>query len=121
MGAAIWWTVSGIIAALIGGFTAGRLAGQPKAASAAWHGLTSWAVATLVVALLLTSVVGGVLGGAMNSASRTAAVEAVETDEADASSSPGTVERRAAEVADKAVDTASTAALVSAIALLLGA
>lgn len=42
LGAAIWWMVSGIVAALIGGFTAGRLSGEPKESTAAWHGLTSW-------------------------------------------------------------------------------
>jgi hypothetical protein len=30
IGAALWWTISGILAALAGGFTAGRLSGQPK-------------------------------------------------------------------------------------------
>src|SRR5262245_45619474 len=35
--AAIWWAVSGIIAALLGGYTAGRLAVQPKQSSGAWH------------------------------------------------------------------------------------
>src|SRR4026208_1007392 len=33
IGAGIWWALSGIIAALIGGYTAGRLAGQPKESS----------------------------------------------------------------------------------------
>ena len=33
IGAAVWWTVSGIVAALVGGFAAGRLSGQPKEAS----------------------------------------------------------------------------------------
>jgi hypothetical protein len=64
IGAAAWWAVSGIVAALAGGFAAGRLSGQPKEASAAWHGLTSWAFTTLVIFWLLTSTVGGLLGGA---------------------------------------------------------
>ena len=64
IGAAAWWTASGILAALAGGFAAGRLSGQPKEASAAWHGLTSWAFTTLVIFWLLTSTVGGLLGGA---------------------------------------------------------
>jgi hypothetical protein len=66
IGAALWWTVSGILAALAGGFTAGRLSGQPKENSAAWHGLTSWALTTLVVFWLLTSAIGAVVGGAYN-------------------------------------------------------
>jgi hypothetical protein len=64
IGAAVWWTLSGIVAALVGGFAAGRLSGQPKEASAAWHGLTSWAFTTLVIFWLLTSTIGGLLGGA---------------------------------------------------------
>jgi hypothetical protein len=122
MGAGLWWTVSGIIAAGIGGFAAGRLAGQPKPASAGWHGLTSWAVATLVVAWLLTSAVGNVLGGAMNAVSRApAAVVSVDAGEARTTGSLGPEQRRTAEAVDKTADVASTAALVSAIALLLGA
>jgi len=64
VGAGIWWAVSGIIAALVGGYTAGRLAGQPKESSGAWHGLTAWALATLVVLYLLTTAIGGIIGGA---------------------------------------------------------
>jgi hypothetical protein len=58
IGAGIWWALSGIIAAGIGGFAAGRLSGEPKPATAAWHGLISWAVAALVVVWLLTSAIG---------------------------------------------------------------
>jgi hypothetical protein len=64
IGAALWWGLSGIIAALAGGYTAGRLAGQPKESSGAWHGLTAWALTTLVVFYLLTTTIGGILGGA---------------------------------------------------------
>jgi len=64
MGAAIWWTASGIIASLCGGFAAGRLCGRPKAATASWHGLSAWALTTLIIFYLLTSAIGGVIGGA---------------------------------------------------------
>ena len=30
IGAGLWFTLSGILAALVGGYAAGRLAGQPK-------------------------------------------------------------------------------------------
>src|SRR3954462_139282 len=43
IGAGIWWTLSGILASLAGGYAAGRLSGRPKEATAAWHGLTAWA------------------------------------------------------------------------------
>jgi hypothetical protein len=58
--------VSGIIAAFAGGYAAGRLAGKPKESTAAWHGLTAWALTTLVIFYLLSTTVGGLLGGAYN-------------------------------------------------------
>jgi hypothetical protein len=64
IGAGIWWIVSGIIAAFVGGIVAGRLSGRPKESTAGWHGLTAWALTTLVVFWLLTSAVGGLIGGA---------------------------------------------------------
>jgi hypothetical protein len=64
IGAAIWFGFSGILAALAGGYAAGRLAGVPKESTAAWHGLTTWALSTLVILYLLSSTVGGILGGA---------------------------------------------------------
>jgi hypothetical protein len=65
VGAAIWWTISGILAALAGGYAAGRLAGQPKEASGGWHGLTAWALATLIIFALLTTTAGAIAGGAL--------------------------------------------------------
>jgi hypothetical protein len=64
IGAGIWWTVSGILAALAGGYVAGRLSGKPKESTAGWHGLTAWALTTLVIFYLLTSTIGGLIGGA---------------------------------------------------------
>ncbi|HVI37237.1 MAG TPA: hypothetical protein VM684_13485 [Gaiellales bacterium] len=69
IGAGIWWTLSGILASLAGGYAAGRLSGRPKEATAAWHGLTAWAFTTLVIFYLLSSTVGGVLGGIYNTVS----------------------------------------------------
>jgi hypothetical protein len=64
IGAGIWFAVSGILAALAGGYAAGRLAGVPNESTAGWHGLTAWAFATLVIFYLLSSTLGGILGGA---------------------------------------------------------
>lgn len=61
--AGIWWALSGILAALAGGFTAARLSGHPTETSGPWHGLTAWAVTTLLVFYLLSSSVGGIVGG----------------------------------------------------------
>lgn len=64
IGAGLWFLVSGILASLAGGYAAGRLSGRPKESTTGWHGLTSWALATLVIFYLLTSSIGGILGGA---------------------------------------------------------
>ena len=64
IGAGLWWTVSGIIAAFAGGHVAGRLAGKPRESTTSWHGLVAWAMATLVVFYLLTTALGGLVGGA---------------------------------------------------------
>ena len=54
---------------LRGGYVASRLSGRPKVSTGAWHGLTSWALTTLVVFYLLTTAVGGLIGGAFNTVS----------------------------------------------------
>jgi hypothetical protein len=64
IGAGIWFALSTILAALAGGYAAGRLASIPRESTAGWHGLTAWALTTLVVFYLLGSTVGGILGGA---------------------------------------------------------
>jgi hypothetical protein len=67
--AGIWWALSGIIAAFIGGYVASRLSGRPKASTGGWHGLTSWAMTTLLVFYLLSTAVGSLVGGAFNTVS----------------------------------------------------
>src|SRR5215468_4825121 len=64
IGAGIWFALSSILAALAGGYAAGKLAGVPNEAAGSWHGLTTWALATLIVFYLLSSTLGGILGGA---------------------------------------------------------
>jgi hypothetical protein len=64
IGAGIWFALSGVLASLAGGYAAGRLAGKPKESTGGWHGLTAWALTTLVVLYLLSTAVGGILGGA---------------------------------------------------------
>ncbi len=66
MTAGIWWTVSGIIASLIGGIVAGRLCGSAAGNTARWHGFVTWCATTLVVLYLLTTAVGGLIGGTLN-------------------------------------------------------
>jgi len=64
IGAAIWFGVASILASLIGGYVAGRLSGRPKESTGGWHGLTTWAVSTLVIFYLLTTTLGSIIGGA---------------------------------------------------------
>ena len=71
LSAGIWFIVSGIVAALAGGFIAGRLSGKPVTGAAGLHGLVSWAVTTLVVLYLLTSAAGGLIGGAFSGVTST--------------------------------------------------
>lgn len=68
IGAGIWWVVSGIIAAGIGGYLAGRLSGKPSHSTTAYHGLISWAVSVLVIVYLVSSAASGVVGGAFSGA-----------------------------------------------------
>ncbi len=63
MTAGIWWIASAIIAAFVGGIVSGRLCGAGSANTARWHGFVTWATATLVVFVLLTSAVGNIVGG----------------------------------------------------------
>ncbi|GEP11233.1 PhnA-like protein [Methylobacterium gnaphalii] len=69
LGAGLWWVVSGILASAAGGYLAGRLSGKPSPTTAGYHGLISWAVATLVIFYMLSSAVSGLVGGVFNTAS----------------------------------------------------
>jgi len=69
IGAGLWWALSGIVAAFVGGYVASRLSGRPKASTGGWHGLTSWALTTLVVFYLLSTAFGSLVGGAFNTVS----------------------------------------------------
>ncbi len=60
---AVWFVVSGLIASFVGGYVASRLCGRPVGSTGALHGLTTWAVTTLVVVYLLTTSVGALVGG----------------------------------------------------------
>jgi hypothetical protein len=62
----IWYVLSGILAAYVGGYIAARMSGKTVATTGALHGLTAWAFTTLLVLWMLTSAVGGIVGGAFN-------------------------------------------------------
>ena len=63
---AIWFVVAEIIASFVGGYIASRLSGRPAKSTGGYHGLTSWAVATLVVLYLLTTSLSAIVGGAFS-------------------------------------------------------
>lgn len=67
--AGLWWIASGIFAAAVGGYVAGRACGKPVETTAALHGLTAWAASTLVVMYLLTTAIGSLAGGALGAVS----------------------------------------------------
>ncbi|MGE0370728.1 MAG: PhnA-like protein [Gammaproteobacteria bacterium] len=69
--AAVWWTLSGIIASFVGGMVAGRLCGAAQTNTARWHGFVSWATTTLVIFWLLTSTLGTIVGGTFNAVGST--------------------------------------------------
>ena len=63
-GSGIWLVVSQIIALLLGGYVAARLAGVPFKQGSIMHGIAVWAVATLAMFWLATTAVGAIAGGA---------------------------------------------------------
>lgn len=61
----LWFALSGVIAALTGGFAASRLSGRAGTTTGVLHGLTAWAVTTLIVVYLLSTSAGALVGGAL--------------------------------------------------------
>lgn len=108
LSAAVWTAITGIIAAFIGGYTAGRLAGEPEKSTAGWHGLISWAASIIAITLVMTTAAGGLLAGPLQSmaSQSTAAITGGATGGATADVDPGSI---------------AVAAIVTAIALVLGA
>ena len=62
----VWYVLSGIVAAFVGGYIAARMSGKTVATTGALHGLTAWAFTTLLVLYLLSSAVGSIVGGAFS-------------------------------------------------------
>jgi hypothetical protein len=71
IGAAIWWAISGVIAAFAGGWVASRLAGSPSREVGMLHGLGAWAATTLLVLYLLGSTATAMVGGAFSMVTQT--------------------------------------------------
>jgi hypothetical protein len=140
--AALWWTVSGILASLVGGYVAGRTSGKPKESTAGFHGLASWATTTLVIFVMLTGSASTILGGIYGTVSSVVAqnadsaagaaaqtpnpVDALRaeaqkmTGQDPANPSPET-KQQTAQAAEKTAKVVSIGAVFAAIALLVGA
>ena len=66
IGAGVWWLVSTVIALIVGGYVAARLAGVPTRFDGVLHGLVIWGLALLLTVYLVTSAGGGLIGGAFS-------------------------------------------------------
>ncbi|GEM_PF-1290919 len=66
LGTAIWWAVTALVSAFIGGFVAGRLCGHSWKAIVGWHGVTSWAVAVLLMGVVMTTAAGIMASGPLS-------------------------------------------------------
>jgi hypothetical protein len=142
--AALWWTLSGILASLIGGYVAGRTSGKPKESTAGFHGLAAWAATTVLIFLMVTShsaaVIGGIYGtvsgvveqtaggAAQGAAQNPNVVEAlkgqVEKMTGQNPTTPAPTPEQKQEVtkaAGKAATAVSIGAIFTAVALLVGA
>ena len=75
-GALIWWGVTNVVALLLGGFVAARLAGIPRGLTGLLHGLAVWSLGLLLTLWLATTAVGAVLGAASSVVSTTARITA---------------------------------------------
>jgi hypothetical protein len=71
LGAGIWWGVSYLIALVIGGYIAARLAANLAGFDGMLHGLLTWGFALLVTVYLLSTAAGSVIGGAFSAVSST--------------------------------------------------
>ena len=80
--AAVWWAVSYLVALIVGGYVAARLAGAFEKTDGVLHGLLTWALALVVSFWLLTSAIGSVIGGAFNAVGN--AVSGISSTVADA-------------------------------------
>lgn len=116
--AGLWWVVSGIVAALLGGMVAGRLSGRPKESTTGWHGVTAWAVSTLIVVLFVGSVIAGVIGGAVSTAG--SVVEGMGEAVGEVADQPTVLQTMQQEVRDSTAGTMDPAALQNAAVSTVG-
>lgn len=73
LGAAIWWTVSALIALFAGGWVTGRMSGVHHRQESLLHGIVTWAVTVTALLLTVSTVFGQLIGGAFGFLGRTVA------------------------------------------------
>lgn len=71
-GPLIWAGFSMLVAAFVGGYVAARMSGLKRKADGVLHGAVSWAVTTIMFAVLATSVGGTLMSGVFNNMSQLA-------------------------------------------------
>lgn len=57
-GGGVYWTITSIVSLFIGGWIAARLAAVPFTVSSVIHGISVWALTTLLLIFMLTSIIG---------------------------------------------------------------
>lgn len=75
-GPLIWAGFSMLIAAFVGGYVAARMSGLKRKADGVLHGAVSWAVTTIMFAVLATSIGGTLVSGVFNNMSQLARASA---------------------------------------------
>ncbi len=104
IGAGAWWGVSYLIALVIGGYVAARLAANLAGFDGMLHGLLTWAFALLVTVYLLSTAVGSVIGGAFSAISSTLSAAGQTVKEAApqvaqaTGTTPGAIQQKAKEL-----------------------
>jgi hypothetical protein len=68
----IWWAISSLIALFVGGWVAGKLAGNPNTLVSGIHGAAVWAGATLLAIFTVTSAMSAAFTGAAGIVGRAA-------------------------------------------------
>ena len=71
-GPLIWAGFSMLVAAFVGGYVAARMSGLKRKADGVLHGAVSWAVTTILFAVLATSVGGALVSGVFSNMSQLA-------------------------------------------------
>lgn len=89
-----FWAVAIMVASLfMAGFVAARMSGQPNTITAMMHGMTVWALVTIVTIWLAGTAVGGLVGGTVSTISSSASAMGTAISQA-----AGYVERQVSQI-----------------------